>query len=202
TGVIGTYAGSEREAALIESSLVDLTKFFFGAGLGDGGKATDAALREPSDIYVERDGDLLIADTGTSRIRRVGSRLKLIEKVLATGNFINSPWEGSSNRERAEGAPAAIALDAKGNIYIASTAHQIQFWKKGSERVEVLAGKVVADPREPGEGFADGALKDALFNAPSDIAIDAEGNLIVADKGNNRLRRVDLKKRVVTTLIG
>ncbi|HYO62886.1 MAG TPA: hypothetical protein VER08_04440 [Pyrinomonadaceae bacterium] len=202
TGVIGTYAGSESEAALNESSLVDLTKFFFGAGLGDGGKATDAALRAPCDLHVEQDGDLYIADSGTSRIRRVGSRLKLINKVLATGYFINSPWEGSDRRERAEGSPLGIALDAKGNIYIASSAHQLQFWRKGSESVEVLAGKVVADPSEPREGFADGALKEALFHEPSELVVDAGGNLIVADSGNNRVRYVDLKKRVVTTLVG
>lgn len=201
TRVITTYAGNGEDVGLNESSLVDLTRFFFGRALGDGGKATGAMLGEPCDLQVERDGDLLIADSRTSRIRRVGSRLKLINKVVATGGFINSPWEGSNSRGRADGAPLAIALDPKGNIYIASSSHQIQFWKKGGDKVERLAGKEPAPPRWRSEGFADGTFEQALFHEPSEIVLDAQGNLIVADKGNNRVRHLDLRKRLVTTLV-
>ncbi len=90
--------------------------------------------------------------------------------------------------------PFGIAVDAEGNTYLADAGDNNLIWKidpNGAARV--LAGGQ--------EGFADGEQRSAAFNTPSGVAIDAAGNLFVADTGNDAIRRVS-PGGAVTTVAG
>ena len=90
--------------------------------------------------------------------------------------------------------PFGVAVDARGNVYVADAGESNRIRKIAPDNsVTTLAGGA--------EGFADGAGASASFNTPSSIAIDARGNLYVADTANNRIRKVT-PEGAVTTLAG
>lgn len=92
------------------------------------------------------------------------------------------------------GEPYGVAVGPDGSVYV-SDAGESNRIRKVTPRGEV---QTLAGARE---GFADGAGEAAAFNTPSGLALDATGNLYVADTGNNRVRRVT-REGAVTTLAG
>jgi sugar lactone lactonase YvrE len=200
TGRISTVAGNGQDEGLNEEKLGDMLKFIFGNPLGDGGKATKAFLSEPSDVVVDDKGNLFIADTEHSRIRRVDAKSKRIKTVIATGNFVASAREGGAKiQNRAPGSPLALAIDKNGNIYIASSSNQIQRLDAKSKKVAVVAGD--ADGRK-GYGGDNEQINKALLNSPAQVLLDSKGNLVIADTGNNRIRYVDLERNLISTIVG
>jgi DNA-binding beta-propeller fold protein YncE len=91
--------------------------------------------------------------------------------------------------------PFGVAVDRRGNVYVADAGDSNRIRKIAAEgaAVTTLAGGA--------EGFADGAGGAASFNTPSALAVDANGNLYVADTSNHRIRKVT-PEGVVTTLAG
>ncbi|HEX8556748.1 MAG TPA: hypothetical protein VF668_01525, partial [Pyrinomonadaceae bacterium] len=92
------------------------------------------------------------------------------------------------------GEPFGVAVDGEGAVYVADAgeSNRIRRLTPAGEVLTLAGGR---------EGFADGAGAGASFNTPSGLALDADGNLYVADTGNNRVRRVT-REGVVTTLAG
>jgi len=193
-------AGKGEDPGLDEEKLGDLLKFIFGNPLGDGGKATKAFLSEPSDVVIDAKGNLFIADTENSRIRRVDSKSKRIKTEIATGGYVATAREGGAKvQNRALGSPLALAMDRSGNIYIASSSNQIQRLNVKSKQVAVVIGdpdglEVYSGDNEP--------LSKALLNSPAQILLDSRGNLVIADAGNNRIRYVDFGRHLITTIVG
>lgn len=172
----------------------------FGNPLGDGGKATKAFLSEPTDVILDAAGNSFIADTGHMRVRRVDSKSKRIKTVIMTGNYVASAREGGAKVEnRAPGSPLALALDKSGNLYIASSSNQIQRLDAKSRKVAVVAGD--ADGRK-GYGGDNEQSNKAFLNSPGQILLDSKGNLVIADTGNNRIRYVDLERKLISTIVG
>ena len=88
--------------------------------------------------------------------------------------------------------PTGIALDAAGNLYVADTGnHKIRIVSPTGE-TGTVAGR--------NAGFADGAVREARFNAPCGVCVDPAGTIYVADTGNHSIRRI--KDGQVTTLVG
>ena len=198
TGMIATVAGSGQDEGLDEEKLGDWLKFALGNPLGDGKKATKAILSEPSDVKLDVAGNLFIADDGHSRIRRVDAKSGRISKVVATGNYVAKMSEGGA-KHRALGSPLALVIDKNSNLYIASSSNQIQRVDAKSKKTTVIAGD---NNGNKGYGGDDGEPGKALLNSPTEVIMDAKGNLIIADTGNNRIRYVDLAKNLITTLVG
>lgn len=92
--------------------------------------------------------------------------------------------------------PAGIALDAAGNLYIADTDHH------RIARVDAVTGNLTTLAGTGAAGFFDGAGATAQFNAPMDLAVDADGNVYVADSNSGRIRKIDGVTGEVTTIAG
>lgn len=142
---------------------------------GDGGPAKKAQLNSPQAVAVDSAGNLYIADTANNVVREVASNGN-ISTILGNGTA------GSGNTQL--NGPQGIAVDSAGNVYVSDTQNA---------RVLKIAGgtaTTVAGSGKPGFGGDGGAAASAQLNTPVGLAVDAAGNLYIADFGNNRIREV------------
>jgi len=172
TGIITTVAGSGRAGYA-----------------GDDGPAVAALLDTPLGLAVDRGGALYIADSGNHRIRKV-TPSGTISTVAGTGA---AGYSGDSEKGTAAQLdhPVALAVDGRGNVYIADS---------GNHRVrKVDAGgtiRTVVGTGEFGYGGDLGPAAVARVFAPKGVAVDAAGNLYIADTGNSRIRWVHGQSRL------
>jgi hypothetical protein len=146
---------------------------------GDNGPATSAKLNSPSAVAVDAGGNLYIADTTNDRIRKVSNGV--ITTVAGGGSVLGDNGPATSAQLS---YPQGIAVDAAGNLYIGDTYNQ---------RVREVSNGVITTVAGNGmAGFSgdNGAAPSAELDGPEGIAVDAAGNLYVADTGNGRIRVV------------
>ena len=161
-------------------------------GFNGDGPATSVRLGNPRGIAVDAGGNVLIADSNNSRIRSVTTGGNM-STVAGTGIF-NFNGDGPATTTQLN-FPSGLASDEGGNVLIADT---------GNNRIRKLSGGSVVTVGGNGtSGFrGDGALAtSALLNAPMGMAVDAAGNLFIADSVNNRVRKVSAAG-VITTFAG
>jgi len=147
------------------------------------GLAVDIPLTYPRGIAVDNFGNLYIADIGNNMIFGVSSD-GILEKLAGTGNYDYS-GDGDFALFADLAGPTDLAVDGAGNIY---------FTDEGNSVIRMInEGRIITTVA--GDGFTgyfgDGgrASNASIFN-PSGVAIDSEGNLLIADTGNHRIRRV------------
>jgi uncharacterized protein YjiK len=150
---------------------------------GDGGPATNASLRVPSGVAVDAAGNLYIVDTGNSRVRKV-SPSGTITTVAGSGTYGFS-GDGGQATDADLSSPTGVAVDAAGNLYITD---------QGNQRVRKVSttGTITTVAGDGTTGFSGegGPATNASLNLPSGVAVDAAGNLYIADPGNSRVRKV------------
>ena len=148
-----------------------------GAGYsGDGAAATGAQLNNPVGVAVDASGNVYIADAGNNVVRQVGG-----------GNII-TPAVGFTH-------PDGVAIDSSGNLYVADTvARRIVKFSGG-------AYTTVAGNGKPAFGGDDGPGAQASLNAPMGLAVDASGNVYIADTLNGRIRKLT-PSGTITTIAG
>ncbi len=165
-----------------------------GAGYGgNGGVATNTSLYYPSGVAVDENDNLFIADTYNNRIRV--ETYDLLITVAGNGSSIYS-GDGGDAFNAGLDWPAAVVVDANGNVYIADTEHSRIRRVDINDVITTVAGKGTFG--YSGDG---GAATNAALNTPFGLAVDAAGNLFIADSYNNRIRRVDTNG-VITTVAG
>jgi trimeric autotransporter adhesin len=174
-------------------------------GLGDGGPATRAELSDPSGAAVDASGNLLIADTEDNRIRVVATHTgTFYGQAMTAGDIYTVAGNGTAGFS-GDGGPATqakldfptgVAVDANGNLLIADAFN---------ERIRVVAattgtfygqamtaGHIYTVAGNGTAGFSGdgGPATSAELNVPNGVAVDAAGNLVIADTSNNRVRVV------------
>ena len=162
---------------------------------GDGGKAGEAALYLPLGLLVDKAGNLYIADTGNSRVRKVSSD-GIITTVAGNGTSGYSGDGGPATSAQLRG-PAGLALDASGNLYIAD--HLDNRIRKVSADgiITTVAGR--GDTNPPlGDG---GPATSASLAGPFGVAVDASGSLYIADTFFYLIRKVS-PEGIITTVAG
>ena len=160
---------------------------------GDGGAATSATMLQPTAIAFDSAGDAFICDTGNNVIREVYGP----KSTVGTPGNIQTIVGGIATIGQLS-HPAAIAVDANGNLYIADTNNRrIVFFQVASSTFTVLAGNELI-------GFSGDngpALQATLFD-PQGIAVDSHGNVYIADTLNGRIRVVSAATGNITTIAG
>ena len=161
---------------------------------GDNISATAAQLNSPQGVTVDRNGALYIADTVNYRIRRVVLN-GTITTVAGTGVSASGGDNGPAT-SAALSYPTSLAFDSNGQLYVSD---------RGSYRVRLIntAGTIL---RFAGSGPS-GSLGDsgpaisATLSNPEGLAIDAAGNVYIAEQGSGRVRKVDVAG-IISTYAG
>lgn len=157
------------------------------------GPASAAKFSSTFSLALGRDGTVHIADSGNNVVRRLSNNTVSTVAGLALESATNN-LDGTGAAARFA-APAGLAIDASGNLYLADPAtHCI--------RQITPAGVVTTFAGSPGSwGTDNGTGANARFNRPSAVAIDQAGNLFVADTGNHTIRKIT-PARETTTFAG
>ena len=159
---------------------------------GDGGPATAAQLTEPLDLAADSSGNLYIADE--HRLRQVNS--SGIIATVAGANYLFGIGDGGTATSAELYQPAAVALDSAGNLYIADTGTNRVRQVSPSGTITTVAGTGVAAVG----GEATPAATTPLM-APSAVAVDQFGNLLIVETGANRVREV-AADGLIRTIVG
>ena len=162
--------------------------------LGDGGPATDAQLAWPEGVAVDSWGNLYIADPDNHRVRKVDSA-GVITTVAGTGQE-GYNGDGGLATEANLWAPAGVAVDGSGNLYIADRSNHRVRRLNAARVITTVAGS--GEWRYGGDGSP---ATSAQLSSPEGVAVDTSGNLYIADSASHRVRRVD-PAGVITTVAG
>jgi serine/threonine protein kinase/sugar lactone lactonase YvrE len=146
------------------------------------GPALQAEFRLPNNVAVDHAGNIYVADTANDVIRKITPNGN-VSTVAGTPHSHGSA-DGQGNNARFW-APFGIALDAAGNIYVADTANNTIRKITLNGVVTTLAG-LAGQP-----GNADGTNTFARFRNPWSVAVDARGNVYVADMSNDTIRKIN-----------
>jgi sugar lactone lactonase YvrE len=163
---------------------------------GDGGPALDASFDWPASLALDAGEKLFVADTHNHRIRRIDLKTREITTVAGNGTRIPSGDGGPAVRAGI-GDLLDIAADAQGNVFlIESIAFTVRRVDVGTGLISVYAGTGF-------EGYSgDGGSATSAKIDACGIALDHAGNLYMADKVHNRIRRVDTRTGIITTVAG
>jgi sugar lactone lactonase YvrE len=158
TGMIATVAGS-------------------GVVEGDAGPAVKARLVRPTGLAWSSSGDLLIADPGDHRVRRVDMSGRIT--TVAGDGLPGDRGDGGPAYRARLSSPEGMAVDARGDVYIAD---------RGNDRIRRVSAATGEISTVIGMGL----------RSPTAVSVERAGNLWVADHGNHRVTRFDLRGRVLT----
>lgn len=151
---------------------------------GDGGAATAASLSYPGAVIVDASGNLVIADEGNSRIRRIDAQTGSITTIAGDG-VERYAGDGGPATAASLYYPHGLALDAAGNLYVAEIFNHVVRKITPGGTISTIAG-------DGGQQFSgdDGPATAASFSEPYGVAVDVAGTIFIADSGNSRIRRV------------
>jgi len=158
-------------------------------GFADGNIA-DARFYQPTGVAVDAAGNIYVADAENHRIRKITSG-GIVSTLAGSGTAGSADGDGTAAQFN---SPRAVAVDATGNVYVADGINN-------KIRKITPAGTVSSLAGSGASGFADGDGINAKFYFPKGIALDASGNIYVADDINHRVRKVT-PTGTVTTIAG
>jgi sugar lactone lactonase YvrE len=162
---------------------------------GDGGVATAAELSRPLDVLTDSNGDLLISDSTNKRVRKVTTDTQVIQTVAGNGTDALG-GDGFAATRASLLNPMGLAIDGNGDVLIADTANNaIRKIVTATGVIDTIAGTGI-------EGYTgDGALAtSAQLYQPTDVAVDAQGNIFIADNGNLALREISAANGQINTV--
>jgi sugar lactone lactonase YvrE len=155
------------------------------------GTGAAARFENPRGVAVDGAGNVFVADTGGSTIRRITAAGVVTTFAGSAGRI------GSTNGSAAAASffgPQGVAVDSTGTVYVTENSHTIRSITSGG-LVSTVAGLTSVN------GAADGLGSAARFSIPSGVAVDAARNLYIADSSNHTIRKIT-PAGLVTTLAG
>ena len=178
--------------ALLKGEDYAITNFAGGGSLAGGGDGTPGAFNNPYSIAIDTAKNLYIADTLSNTIRKITPAGVVSTLAGTAGVFGTTDGTGSAARFN---FPVGITVDSAGNVYVADA-------KNFTIRKITAAGVTTTHAGAAFQlGATDGPAASARFFLPYGVAVDASGNVYVADGGNHVIRRISAAG-VVSTVAG
>jgi len=172
---------------------------------GNGGQASAATFKNPKGISVDPYGNVFVADTGNNVIRRIDALTGIINTVA--GNGLEGLAGDCNTATISElRLPTGVVADSAGNIFISDTGNSLVRVVNTAGIISTLAGSTTS-----GVGIPVGLLGYAgdgdfsiysVLNRPTQLALDSTGNLFFSDTGNNVIRRISSRTKIITTYAG
>jgi sugar lactone lactonase YvrE len=178
-GIISTYAGTS------------------GTGYGgDGGPATSAELNLPNVVAIDTNGNLYICDAFNNRIRKVNAA-GIITTISGTGTSGFSGDGGPASAAQLS-IPTGVQPDAAGNIYILDG---------GNSRIRMIdafgiINTIAGNGTSGYSGDGGPATAAELGYSPWNVSLDRNGDVYIADEGNNVIRKITLSSGIINTVAG
>lgn len=164
--------------------------------IGDGWPATSYSLAQPTGLCMDKSGDIYETDYAESRIRRLDTH-----DTLYTYAGIGVPGytgDGGPASTATFANPTGVAMDTAGNLYITEEYnHIVRKITRATGIVSTICGTGVAG--YAGDG---GSAMTAMLNQPAGLCLDKAGNIYIADKNNNRIRKIDALTGTITSFAG
>lgn len=161
---------------------------------GDSFLATSAVI-QPIAITFDNNGNLLLVDRFTNRVRRVDANTGIITSLAGCTQDIGDCPDNGSMATNINLSPTDIAVDKAGNILITESDNNIVRKLDSNQNLTIIAG--TGDAGDEGDG---GQATKAMLSSPNGIAIDKAGNILIADSDNGRIRKID-SNGVITTVV-
>jgi sugar lactone lactonase YvrE len=149
---------------------------------GDGGPALAALLIQPDGITIGPSDTIYVSDSLANRVRKIEGGI--IDTIAGNGEMGHS-GDGGPGVDAALSWPSALELDREGNLYIAETRGHVIRRLATDGTIDTIAGDGTAG--DAGDG---GPATKARLDQPYGLALDEDGSLYVADRGNFRVRRI------------
>jgi sugar lactone lactonase YvrE len=186
TGIISTFAGGGSGC----NGQTDYS--------GDGCPAINARLNNTVGVAFDSAGNLYIVDNYNQAIRRVDAKTGIISTVAGKIGYSGYVGDGGQATQAELWYPSGIALDKAGNLYIADTNNNV------IRKVTAATGIITTVAGNGSQGYlGDGASATAAkLNQPVGVAVDSQGNIYIADSGNNAIRIVSAKDGTISTFAG
>jgi sugar lactone lactonase YvrE len=158
------------------------------------GPVSSAEFETPEGLAIDGSGNLYVAESHSDTIRKITSAGVVTTLAGSAYDATRGSADGAASSARFN-QPQGVALDGSGNLYVADS------WNRTIRKIS-SAGVVTTVAGAAGrDGSADGRGSAARFNLPYGVAVDASGNLYVADSYNHTIRKIT-GAGVVTTLAG
>jgi sugar lactone lactonase YvrE len=184
---------------------------------GDGGPALAARFCHPHDLCQDRHGNLYLSDLGNRTIRRIDYRTGVVTRVAGSG-AAGRGGDGGPATEAELDCTCGVAVDGAGNLYLSDE------WSCVIRRVDARTGIITRfaglDARHypsecggsrpfAGPGLSllgyhgdGGPAAEAAFHHPEHLAFDSRGDLYICDNSNDRVRKIDMRAGVISTVLG
>ncbi len=164
---------------------------------GDGGPAVTALIANPYGLETGPDGALYVCEIDNHRVRRVDLKTGEISTVAGSG-MQGYEGDGGNALQAKLNQPYEVRFDGEGNIYFVEMQNNVV--RRVDRKTRVIS--TVAGAGKRGFSGDGGPANQALLDRPHSIALDSQGSLYIADIGNHRIRRVDLKTGRIETFAG
>jgi DNA-binding beta-propeller fold protein YncE len=157
------------------------------------GEGAEARFTAPSGIAVDNSGNVYVAEFASDSIRKISPEGSV---NLLAGSPGNPGWKDAKGDNAHFRNPWSVAVDKRGNVYVADQDNFVIRQITAEGRVTTMAGK----PGVP--GFADGNRAAARFKGPHGIAVDDSGNVYVTDTANQAVRKISSAGEVTSIARG
>ncbi len=165
---------------------------------GNNGPATSAMVYNPWGISIDSSDDIYVTDMFNNRIRKTTVSTGIVTNLAGSSSVTSYSGDNGQATSATFSRPRSVAVDTSGNVYIADTGNN------RIRKITISTGVLttVAGSSTSGSFTGDdGAATSATLNGPYSIVLDSSGNMYIADRSNNRIRKVTTTG-IISTIAG